>query len=272
MLKKIKIIVVWSLLYWFSVYFIFLFLFNFDVLFNSWSKLLNLKLNNIYDFSFFLLFITCFPIYISGTIFSIRKSKYLISFKEDKKKENVKPEEKKEEVKENQEFIISKDLPFELTGAFLIAKKRNFTFQEYTKLSITKTNNTESKNDFIPVPDFDFFSDEKNNFNDLDIPSFKDIDFDKLLKNSDIEEDDNEIVNFLEDNEKDYEEEGNIIIYNNYAILKYDKEYIDDLLEFSKKNKLVPLVYINDEIDEDINLKELKSMGLKIIFDLNNIL
>lgn len=273
MLKKIKIVIIWSLLYWFSVYLIFLFLFNFNLFINNWGRVLNLRLDNVSDFSFFLLFISCIPIYVSSVIFSMRKEKYLISFFENKKKEVIKPEEKKEEVIENQSLTISKDLPFELTGAFLIAKKRNFVFQESTKLFITKTNDVDKKtDDFIPVPDF--FSDEKNDFDDMNIPSFKDIDFDKLFKDDsfNMEEDDNEIANFLEDNDKDYKEEGGIIIYNHYAILKYNKESIDDLLEFSKKNKLEPLVYINDEIDEDINLKELKSMGLKIIFDLNDIL
>ena len=270
MLKKIKIVIIWSLLYWFSVYLIFLFFFNFNL-----GRVLNLRLDNVSDFSFFLLFISCIPIYVSSVIFSMRKEKYLISFFENKKKEVIKPEEKKEEVIENQSLTISKDLPFELTGAFLIAKKRNFTFQESTKLFITKTNDVDKKtDDFIPVPDFDFFSDEKNDFDDMNIPSFKDIDFGKLLKDDsfDMEENDNEIANFLEDNDKDYKEESGIIIYNHYAILKYNKESIDDLLEFSKKNKLEPLVYINDEIDEDINLKELKLMGIKIIFDLNDIL
>ena len=165
MLKKIKIVIIWSLLYWFSVYLIFLFLFNFNLFINNWGRVLNLRLDNVSDFSFFLLFISCIPIYVSSVIFSMRKEKYLISFFENKKKEVIKPEEKKEEVIENQSLTISKDLPFELTGAFLIAKKRNFVFQESTKLFITKTNDVDKKtDDFIPVPDF--FSDEKNDFDE----------------------------------------------------------------------------------------------------------
>ncbi|MBR5904417.1 MAG: hypothetical protein IKZ49_02675 [Alphaproteobacteria bacterium] len=216
-------LVKWTIEYFFILWLILQYIFNFDAFSaNHWWKFFHASFHGFAGFVFATLMYTAIPIYIATSInvyknkASLIKIPFIDKIFEFIKTKFSKPapvadeEEKKEtEETESEENIFPSDMPPELKVPYMRAKHHQSLMGAVSVYNKTDndtkpkpTNNEPTPEDF-PIPtDFDlpFDNDDQNSANDfslnmnedLSIPQFKDINFDDELTSKE----ENKLENF----------------------------------------------------------------------------
>lgn len=192
--KTHKNFITWTICYVFVLWFIFYFMFGFNI-FNThqWHYLANAQFYGFVGFVFTALLFAALPIYISTSILIIRKKKPLITIplpqlpalvtkKTETTPDAPTPSPEKTDSQPEPDITTNPDIPPEMMPAFISAKNHPLN------ISIAAPENATDATDIaqaqLPLPDdfdIDFTSDSTTNNN---IPTFTDLDFDSTPENT----------------------------------------------------------------------------------------
>lgn len=257
-----KYAIFWTIGYFFIVWMILFFMFNFDF-FNleQWHKLIRANLRGFPGFVFGLLVLAAVPLYFATMIIIVRQKKPLIevslsnvklpaALKKKPVKEIEKQEDEPEQKEEKTENKLPDDLPLEMKPIFLRAQQ-NLLFLQQTGGSLPDKShkNDDDLNDLVdmlPVPsDFDLsldddqdetleaYDSEQAMMFDTGVPNFKTIDF--ASDNSDDKDknifekanscvDNSKLVRHLSDKKIPFELDADVVVTNNFAIATHSDQ------------------------------------------------
>ncbi len=285
------LIVEWTIGYFFMLWFILKFIFNFDM-FSAryWWKFFHATLHGFGGFVFGALVYTALPIYIATVITIYRKKEPIIkiplfnkissfiSLLFSKKQEPVAEEESEEQpIEENEEKKAEypDGLPAELRVPFQRAKNHLsltgavsvYNKQTTQPLPSTPEQIMENAEDNMPLP-VDFDISDKLDATDDAIPTFTDINFDEPVKEEKLE---NNTTKYLESKNIEYETYKNFVATDKYVIYEHnDNDFwiMDDdawfaagkqmenptheLIDIAKQNGLIPVLYLQSQNIMDI--------------------
>ena len=245
-LKSNELIVKWTIGYFFVLWLILKFVFNFDMFSaHYWWKFFHATLHGFSGFVFGILVYSAIPIYIATTLVIHRKQEPIITIpfltkikdfvssiftkiftqkskKTEKQSETIEPEKSKVQDSDNPEQEFPDNLPSELrvpfmraknhiplTGAISIYNKPHETPQQTTPEQIMDT----SPN--IPIPtDFDISENFNNN-----VPTFTDINFDEPKKNESVFQ--NNTTKYFESKNIEFETYKNFVATEKYLIYEH---------------------------------------------------
>lgn len=248
-LKDNKIIVKWTIWYFFIIWAILKYVFGFDMFsMHYWWKFFHATLHGFPGFVFGSIVYSAIPIYIATTIITYRKKELIIPipfegkisaiqsklFTKKIESESVEQKPQAEETKTNEvaEPEYPDDLPPELRIPFMRAKNRmplNNAVSIYNQTN-TAPKTVEQKpeptnageNADIPIPtDFDISGEFDNNMNDS-IPMFKDINFDTPIETE--KELENNTTKYLTEKNIDFETYHDFIATEKFVIYEHNDE------------------------------------------------
>ena len=309
-LKTNMLIVKWTIWYFFIIWFILKFIFNFDMFsYNYWWKFFHATLHGFGGLVFGLLIYTAIPIYIATVLIIYRTQKPIMAIpfidkiidKIFAKKNESKPTESatqndEPESEENQGQEFPDDLPPELRIPFTRAKNKmsliGVTSVYNQQPTIKKQESNEpinTQNEAMPIPtDFDI-SDSLNDMNDS-VPTFHDINFDAPIA-TEIELKNN-TTKYFDKKHIEYETYHDFVATEKYLIYEHNDEDfwimdgdswfaagkqkdspINELIELSKQNKLTPIIYMASQniMDIDNTISNFESKGIHVIKDLDEL-
>lgn len=248
-LKNNFIIVKWTVWYFFIVWFILNFIFNFDIFsLHHWWKFFHSTLHGFGGLMFGIIVYSAIPLYIASTLITYRTKEMIIPIpfsqkvsaimskifpdtKEAEATENT-PETSEPEIEETKEPEYPKDLPAELRVPFMRAKNRLpltrgiSVYNQPQKKPIQQKEPVvpEPETPSIPIPmDFDVSDTIEPTMSDS-IPTFKDLDFDIPIATE--KEPENITTEYLKNKNIEYETYKNFIATEKFVIYEHnDKEF-----------------------------------------------
>jgi len=291
-LKSNFIIVKWTIWYFFIVWFILKFIFNFDMFSGHyWWKFFHATLHGFGGLMFGLVIYSAIPLYIASTMIVYRKQELIIPipfsqkisniiskiFSKSRQQETAPESNNTEPETENtpeQEF--PEGLPPELRVPFQRAKNRlplTNGISVYNKPNVTQqtpVKEEENENPSIPIPmDFDIADTIEPTMPDS-VPTFKDLDFDiPIATEPELE---NNTTKYFKDKNIDFETYHNFVATEKFVIYEHsDEDFwimdgdswfaagkqidspIKELLDLAKQNNLTPVIYLASQNIMDIN-------------------
>jgi len=218
-LKTNQLVIVWTIEYVFILWFLFEFLFNFNMFsIHHWIKFFNTTLHGFYGFVFAAMVYTSLPLYVASTLIIYRKKKPVVDLQVPEKikkipeniakniidsfvqtNEPVSNESAEEKTESTPQPAQKNDsqypdtLPPELYVPYLRAKNNmglTDTLSDFNKQpeneTISPTESTETPSESFPIPsDFDISdslsTEQPQKSESDDIPTFKDLDFDSPI-------------------------------------------------------------------------------------------
>ena len=309
-LKANTLIVKWTIGYFFALWFILKFIFNFDMFSaHYWWKFAHATLHGFGGFVFGAIIYAALPIYIATVITIYRKQEPLITIPLvdkissfisalfPKQAEPVAKEEKEEQpVEEEKKDEYPSDLPSELrvpfqraknhlslTGAVSVYNKQKSSLPPSTPEQIME--NAENN---MPLPvDFDI-SDKLDAKDDM-IPTFTDINFDEPVKEAKFE---NNTTKYFESKNIEYETYKNFVATEKYVIYEHNdgdfwimdndawfaagkqiENPINELIGLAKQNGLIPVLYLQSQniMDIESTIDNFESAGIRVIKSLEEL-
>lgn len=269
-LKSMTLVIKWTIGYFFVLWLILRFLFNFDIfVLSNWWKFSHATFHGFPGIAFCIIIYAAIPIYIASAIITYRKNIVLVQIKTPEKIKNqidktkqlfTKTETKTVESPAPNEqdptttpaFEYPKDMPHELYIPYLRAKQNRPLVESMSSFGKIETpqptqqieeNNVEAES--FPIPtDFDL-GDDINDQNDYtfsnnDIPTFKDIDFDIPTTPSKIKKQTSAEKYFIDKN-IEYETYKEFIATEKYVIYDHndgDFWVMDDEKWFASKRQI----------------------------------
>lgn len=245
-LKSHMIIVKWTIWYFFMMWFILKFVFQFDMLsVNYWWKFFHATLHGFSGFIFGSLVYAMIPLYIATTIIVRKKQEMIIPvpftktfqkiiskiFQNKSEPETPQKSETQEQqiINENTEPEFPSDLPPELRVPFQRAKNRlplTGAISVYNKPHTPKqpeapATETITSDSTIPIPtDFDV-SEDFSNMSDS-VPHFTDIDFDVPIATE--QETENNTTKYLSKHNIEYETYRDFVATEKFVIYEHNDE------------------------------------------------
>ena len=292
-IKRIWIIAVWTIWYFFIIWAILKFIFNFDMFsIYHWWKFFHATLHGFGGFVFGFLIYGMIPIYIVSTIITWRKKELIIPIpfvgKISKFISNIfsirptttenTPEPTPEKIDEPETPEYPSDLPPELRVPFMRAKNRlplTSDISVYNKPQTTpqpekvpETISTQTSD--IPIPmDFDISDTINEPLNDS-VPTFKDLDFDTPIATE--KELENNTTKYFDDKNIEYETYHDYVATEKFVIYEHNDEDfwimdgdswfaagkqkdspISELTDLAKQNDLTPVIYLYSQNIMDID-------------------
>ncbi len=306
--KSNMIVVKWTAWYFFVLWLILRFVFNFNMFSGHyWWKFFHATLHGFGGFVFGLLIYTAIPIYIATTITVYRKkelvitipyidkiwafiSKYLPKKQAEEKIEETITEETEPEPSAPE---YPDDMPPELRIPYTRAKNHMSLIgavSVYNKTNTVKQDiQPETDNSPIPLPT-DFDISESLDTNDSDIPMFKDISFDEPEQVKETPE--NNTTKYFASKNIEFETYKQFVATEKYVIYEHnDGDFwimdndvwfaagkqidspISELINLGKQNGLIPILYLQSQnimdIEETINRFE--TDGVRVIKSLDEL-
>lgn len=306
-LKTNTIIVKWTIWYFFIVWFILKFIFNFDMFSGHyWWKFLHATLHGFGGFMFGLIVYSAIPLYIATAMITYRKKELIIpipfsqtiakifSKKSEKPEKAPEPEDTTEQ--EFQESEFPPDLPHELRVPFKRAKNRlplisGMSVYNKPSTPIQKPIEPElEENPTIPIPmNFDISDTIEPTMSDS-VPTFKDLDFDIPIATE--KELENNTTKYFKEKNIDFETYHNFVATEKFVIYEHnDKDFwimdgdswfaagkqidspIKELLDLAKQNNLTPVIYLASQniMDIDGTITSFESAGIRVVKDLSEL-
>lgn len=310
-LKSNIAIVKWTFWYFFMLWLILKFVFNFDMFSaHYWWKFFHATLHGFGGLVFGALIYAALPVYIASALIVYRKKEPLINiplFEKisgfisslfPKKEEAVMVKEETEEQETPEEPIeeYPEGLPSELrvpfsraknhlslTGAISVYNKQKTPAQPSTPEQIM-----EKAEDNIPLPT-DFDISESLNAKEDTIPTFTDINFDEPVAETKFE---NETTKYLESKKIEYETYKNFVATEKYVIYEHnDNDFwimdndawfaagkqienpTHELVDLAKQNGLIPVLYLHAQniMDIESTIDNFESTGIRVIKSLEEL-
>ena len=303
-LQSNKIIVQWTFWYFFVLWLILKFVFNFDMFsLHYWWKFFHATLHGFGGFVFGAIIYSAIPIYIATvkTIYKTKEPIIKISLLDKiselmPAKQKSDSDDKQESVSESEEPLPAPeypdDLPAELRIPFMRAKNNvslTGAVSVYNKQKAIPIPNTpeqimnEAEN-FMPLPtDFDIpESVNNNNF----IPTFTDINFDEPKTPE------NNTTKYLKSKNIEFEVYKNFVATEKYLIYEHNDEdfwimdgdiwfatgkQIDspiyELIDTALQNELTPVIYLHSQniMDIENTIKQFESANIRVVKSLDEL-
>lgn len=310
-LKTNMLIVKWTIGYFFVLWFILKFIFNFDMFSaHYWWKFFHATLHGFGGLVFGALVYAALPIYIATVLTIYRKkepiiqipllnkiSDFIVSLFPKKAEPIIEKEEQEEKIEEKPTNEYPDDLPSELRVPFMRAKNHmslNGAISVYNKHKTSVPNPqtpeqimNESNNN-IPLPtDFDISDTLETNNNDF-IPTFTDINFDEPV----VEKLENNTTKYFESKNIEYETYKNFVATEKYLIYEHNDgdfwimdedswfavgKQMDnpthELINIAKQNGLIPVLYLQSQNIMDIEsaTEQFENDGIRVIKSLEEL-
>ena len=245
-LKANFIVVKWTAIYFFILWAILKYLFNFDMFsYHYWWKFFHATLHGFAGLTFGLLIYTAIPVYIATTIITARKKEYVIKIpfidktfekiskiftkKSDKETQNT---ESESEPEPEQTKLYPDDLPAELRVPFMRAKQNQslngavsvYNQKQQPTNQQTEQSKPESPETPMPIPtDFDM-GDSFDTTSDSSVPMFKDINFDTAFDTpiATEKELENNTTKYLTEHNIEFETYRNFVATEKYLIYEHN--------------------------------------------------
>ena len=305
------LIVKWTIGYFFVLWFILKFIFNFDMFSaHYWWKFFHATLHGFGGLVFGALVYAALPIYIATVLTIYRKkepiiqipllnkiSDFIVSLFPKKAEPIIEKEEQEEKIEEKPTNEYPDDLPSELRVPFMRAKNHmslNGAISVYNKQKTSVPNPqtpeqimNESNNN-IPLPtDFDISDTLETNNNDF-IPTFTDINFDEPV----VEKLENNTTKYFESKNIEYETYKNFVATEKYLIYEHNDgdfwimdedswfaagKQMDnpthELIDIAKQNGLIPVLYLQSQNIMDIEsaTEQFENDGIRVIKSLEEL-
>lgn len=268
-LKSNILVIKWAFWYWFILWLILKYLFNFDIfVLHNWWKFFHATFHGFPAFVFCIVVYSAIPVFIATTLITYRKKTLILEIKMPEKIKNyfdkikslfaqpapveeTKSEPEPTEKTNEPEFERPDDMPPELYIPYLRAKQNrplndlmsSFNKAQNTPLDTpTKSEEPES----FPIPtDFDL-SDEPETasdygFSDNEIPTFKDIDFNIPTMTSAPAKEKSSAEKYFEQKHIEYETYKDFVATEKYVIYDHndgDFWVMDDEKWFASKRQI----------------------------------
>lgn len=243
-IKSNMIIVKWTIWYFFTVWLILRFVFNFDMFsYRYWWKFFHATLHGFAGTVFGILIYAMIPLYIATTITVYRKKEIIIKIpfidkahefitkiftkapatSADSKEQNT-AEETQQESKETE---FPDDLPSELRTPFIRAKQ-HMSFHGNISIYNKQQNKNETPSETpdtpsIPIPtDFDITDSIDNDTNDFTIPMFHDINFDEPSTTPTEQTLNNNTTKYFDEHGTEYETYKNFVATERFLIYEHN--------------------------------------------------
>lgn len=313
-IKSNMIIAKWTFWYFFILWLILRLVFHFDPLnAHYWWKFFHATFHGFAGFVFGLLVYTAIPIYIATTAIIYRKKELIITIpfidkvfefikKLFPKKQITEPvtEVSAPEIKEPEPTgpEYPDDMPPELRIPYMRAKNNlsltgavsAYNKQKAPAINTIEKPKTESDT-MIPLPtDFDLSdSDTFGEFNESEIPTFTDINFDTEKTDENFE---NNATKYFKSKNIEYETYKQFVATEKYVIYEHsDNDFwimdenvwfasgkqidspIKELIELGRENGLTPILYLASQNIMDIEtvIEQFESMGVRVIKNLDEL-
>ena len=305
------LIVKWTIGYFFVLWFILKFIFNFDMFSaHYWWKFFHATLHGFGGLVFGALVYAALPIYIATVLTIYRKkepiiqipllnkiSDFIVSLFPKKAEPIIEKEEQEEKIEEKPTNEYPDDLPSELRVPFMRAKNHmslNGAISVYNKqkTSVQQPQTPEQimseSNNNIPLPtDFDISDTLETNNNDF-IPTFTDINFDEPV----VEKLENNTTKYFESKNIEYETYKNFVATEKYLIYEHNDgdfwimdedswfaagKQMDnpthELIDIAKQNGLIPVLYLQSQNIMDIEsaTEQFENDGIRVIKSLEEL-
>lgn len=301
----------WTFWYFFVLWLILRFVFNFDMFSaHYWHKFFHATLHGFGGFVFGLLIYTAIPIYIATSATIYRKKELIIAIPfVDKIIEFIskylpkKPAETKTEepvVEEKKDEPIApeypSDMPPELHVPYMRAKNNmsfTGTVSVYNKQT-TKNTEPEQKDDTsdaFPIPtDFDISEELNSETTDASIPTFTDINFDDEPEKTETLE--NKTTKYFQSKNIEFETYKQFVATSKYVIYEHnDNDFwimddnvwfaagqqiespINELIDLGKQNGLLPVLYLDSQniMDIEDTINKFETAGIRVIKSLDEL-
>lgn len=309
-IKSNLILAKWTTWYFFVLWLILRFIFNFDPFSaHYWWKFFHATLHGFSGFVFGLLIYTAIPIYIATSLVIYRKKELIITIPFIDKVFNFvrglfqkeHPEEKKEApapTTEEKEPTVSEypsDMPPELRVPYERAKNHlslTGAISVYNKTKAPKPQNTtpfETNDISVPIPT-DFDLSDSLDTGDETMPMFRDINFDEPEPQTEITE--NNTTKYLASKNIEFETYKNFVATEKYVIYEHnDNEFwimdedawfaagkqtespVKELTQLAQQNGLIPVIYLHSQniMDIETTIDTFESIGIRVIKNLSEL-
>lgn len=306
-LKSNFIIVKWTIWYFFIIWFILKFIFNFNMFSGYyWWKFLHATLHGFGGFMFGIIVYSALPLYIVTTLITHRKKELIIPipfsqtiskiFSKKTEEPEKKPENPEPESEQTIDPEFPSDLPPELRIPYQRVKNRlplTSGVSVYNKPNVAIQKTTEPKTDdisSIPIPmDFDISDTIEPTMPDS-VPIFKDLDFDIPIATE--KELENNTTKYFKDKNIDFETYQNFVATEKFVIYEHNDEDfwimdgdswfaagkqidspVKELIDLATQNDLTPVIYLASQniMDIDNTIANFESAGIRVIKNLDEL-
>lgn len=301
----------WTFWYFFVLWLILRFVFNFDMFSaHYWHKFFHATLHGFGGFVFGLLIYAAIPIYIATSATIYRKKELIIAIPfVDKIIEFIskylpkKPAETKTDepvVEEKKDEPIApeypSDMPPELHVPYMRAKNNmSFTgtvsvYNKQTTKNI-EPEQTNDTSDAFPIPtDFDISEELNSETTDASIPTFTDINFDDEPEKTETLE--NKTTKYFQSKNIEFETYKQFVATSKYVIYEHnDNDFwimddnvwfaagqqiespINELIDLGKQNGLLPVLYLDSQniMDIEDTINKFETAGIRVIKSLDEL-
>ena len=290
--------IIWTICYFFIVWLVMLWMFNFDIFsVAQWHILAHAKLRGFPGFVFGLMLLATLPLYIATTVLIYRNKKPLFTIplskffgpvpieSEQQKQAPQEIAETQEEVPETKPFPA--EMPAELHAAFIKARsnlefkpiKSNFDISNVISTGGAQPpqneNEQESEANIFPLPsDFDFDDSQKETSYESAFPNFtpvfQDINFDDEPEEETPQE---KLLNLLISEGKSAKIEDNLVLTDKSVIAVHDDSDFwiadEDAWFASGKQKKSPILNVLEK-SKQLNLQPVLYLAQTNIMDLES--
>lgn len=308
-LKSNFIIVKWTIWYFFIIWFILKFIFNFNMFSGYyWWKFFHATLHGFGGFMFGIIVYSALPLYIATTLITYRKKELIIPipfsqtiskiFSKKTEEPEKTPENPEPEPEQTIDPEFPSDLPPELRVPFQRVKNRlplTSGVSVYNKPSVATQKTTEPKTkpddtSSIPIPmDFDISDTIEPTMPDS-VPTFKDLDFDIPIATE--KELENNTTKYFKDKNIDFETYQNFVATEKFVIYEHNDEDfwimdgdswfaagkqidspVKELIDLATQNDLTPVIYLASQniMDIDNTIANFESAGICVVKDLDEL-
>lgn len=298
-LQSNKYVIIWTLCYFFIVWAIMLWMFNFDIFsVAQWHILAHAKLRGFPGFVFGLMILATLPLYVATTVIIYRTKKPLFSlplskfigpvFTEEEKPDKPNETEKAEQETDTPETKpFPAEMPAELRAAFIKARsnlefkpiKSNFDISNVISANASKSpdniTDQDAEANVFPLPsDFDFDDNSQESSYESALPNFtpvfQDINFDNEPEEETPQQ---KILNQLNSDGKKARIEDNLILTNESAIVVHDDSDFwiadEDAWFAAGKQKKSPVLNVLEK-SKQLNLQPVLYLAQTNIMDLES--
>ena len=310
-IKSNIIIAKWTFWYFFVLWLILRFIFNFDMFSaHYWHKFFHATLHGFGGFVFGLLIYTAIPIYIATSATIYRKKELIIAIPfVDKIVEYISKylPKKPAEIKTDEPVVAEKkdepiapeypaDMPPELCVPYSRAKNNmsfTGTVSVYNKQPIknTEPEQKDDTSDAFPIPtDFDISEELNSETTDASIPTFTDINFDDEPEKTETLE--NNTTKYFQSKNIEFETYKQFVATSKYVIYEHnDNDFwimddnvwfaagqqiespINELIDLGKQNGLLPVLYLDSQniMDIEDTINKFETAGIRVIKSLDEL-
>lgn len=290
--------IIWTICYFFIVWLVMLWMFNFDIFsVAQWHILAHAKLRGFPGFVFGLMLLAALPLYVATTVLIYRNKKPLFTIPLAKffgpvPIESEQQKQASQEIAETQETApetkpFPAEMPAELHAAFIKARsnlefkpiKSNFDISNVISANASKSpdniTDQDAEANVFPLPsDFDFDDDSQESSYEATIPNFtpvfQDINFDDEPEEETPQE---KLLNQLKTYGRSARIEDNIVLTDESAIAIHDDSDFwiadEDAWFASGKQKKSPILNVLEK-SKQLNLQPVLYLAQTNIMDLES--